>query len=47
MNYDSGMRQFAASRNEEGIHPLQATTQLIVRYTEWLGLQETVVACSL
>jgi hypothetical protein len=38
-NYDRGMRQFAAFCHEEDIHPLQATTQSIVRYTIWLGLQ--------
>jgi hypothetical protein len=32
-NYDSGMHHFAAFCREEGIHPLQATTQSIVRYT--------------
>jgi hypothetical protein len=32
-NYDNGMRQFAAFCHEEGVHPLQATTQSIVRYT--------------
>jgi hypothetical protein len=32
-NYDSGMCQFAAFCHEEDIHPLQATTQSIVRYT--------------
>jgi site-specific recombinase XerD len=46
-NYDSGMRQFAASCRLEDIHPLQATTQSIVRYTAWLGLQGTVAATSL
>jgi site-specific recombinase XerD len=46
-NYDSGVRQFAAFCHEEDIHPLQATTQSIVRYTAWLGLQGTVAAASL
>jgi hypothetical protein len=46
-NYDSGMRQFATFCHEEDIHPLQATTQSIVRYTAWLGLQGTVAAASL
>jgi hypothetical protein len=46
-NYDSGMRQFAAFCHEEDIHPLQATTQSIVRYTAWLGLPCTVAATSL
>jgi hypothetical protein len=46
-NYDSGMRQSAAFCHEENIHPLQATTQSIVRYTAWLGLQDTVAATSL
>jgi hypothetical protein len=32
-NYDSGMRQFAAFFHEENIHPLQATTLSVVRYT--------------
>jgi site-specific recombinase XerD len=41
------MRQFAAFCHEENIHPLQATTQSIVRYTAWLGLQGTVAATSL
>jgi site-specific recombinase XerD len=43
-NYDNGMRQFAAFCHEEDIHPLQATTHSIVRYTTWLGLQGTVTA---
>jgi hypothetical protein len=43
-NYISGMRYFAVFDHEEGIHPLQATTQSIVRYTAWLGLQGTVAA---
>jgi hypothetical protein len=38
------MRQFAAFCHEEDIHPLQATTQSIVRYTAWLGLQGKVAA---
>jgi hypothetical protein len=46
-NYDSGMRQFAAFCHEEDIHPLQATTQSVVRYTAWLGLQGTVAVASL
>jgi hypothetical protein len=46
-NYDSGMRQFAAFCHKEDIHPLQATTQSIVRDTTWLGLQGTVAAASL
>jgi hypothetical protein len=46
-NYDSGMRQFAAICHEEDIHPLQATTQSVVRCTAWLGLQGTVAAASL
>ena len=46
-NYDSGMRQFAAFCHEENIHPLHATTQSVVRYTAWLGLQGTVAAASL
>jgi site-specific recombinase XerD len=46
-NYDSGIRQFAAFCHEEGIHPLQATTQSLVRYTAWLGLQGTIAAASL
>jgi site-specific recombinase XerD len=41
------MRQLAAFCHEENIHPLQATTQSIVRYTAWLGLQGTVAATSL
>jgi site-specific recombinase XerD len=41
------MRQFAAFCHEEDIHPLQATTQSIVRYTAWLGTQCTVAATSL
>jgi hypothetical protein len=45
-NYDSGMRQFAAFCHEEDMHPLQATTQSIVRYTTSLGLQGTVAAAS-
>jgi hypothetical protein len=32
-NYDSGMRHFATFCQEESIHPLQAITQSIVRYT--------------
>jgi hypothetical protein len=43
-NYDSGMRQFAAFRHEEGIHPLHATSQSIVHYNAWL---ENVIAASL
>jgi hypothetical protein len=46
-NYDNGMRHLAALCHEEGIHPLQAITQSIVRYTAWLGLQGTVAAASL
>jgi hypothetical protein len=46
-NYDSGMRQFAAFCHEEHIHPLQATTQSVVRYTALLGLQGTVATASL
>ena len=46
-NYDSGLRQFAAFCHEENIHPLLATTQSVVRYTAWLGLQGTVAAASL
>jgi site-specific recombinase XerD len=46
-NYDSGMRQFTAFCHEEDIHPLLATTQSVVRYTAWLGLQGTVAAASL
>jgi hypothetical protein len=46
-NYESGMRQFAAFCHEEDIHPLQATTHSVVRYTTWLGLQGTVAAASL
>jgi site-specific recombinase XerD len=46
-NYDSDTRQFAAFCHEEDIHPMQATTQSIVRYTAWLGLQGTVAAASL
>jgi site-specific recombinase XerD len=41
------MRQFAAFCHEKNIHPLQATTQSIVRYTAWLGLQGTIAATSL
>jgi hypothetical protein len=41
------MRQFAAFCHEENIHPLQATTHSVVRYTAWLGLQGTVAAASL
>jgi hypothetical protein len=41
------MRQFTAFCHEEGIHPLQATAQSLVRYTAWLGLQGTVAAVSL
>jgi uncharacterized membrane protein len=41
------MRQFAAFCHEEDIHPLVATTQSIVRYTAWLGLQGIVAAASL
>jgi hypothetical protein len=41
--YDSGMRQFAAFCPEEGIHSLHVTTQSIVRYIAWLGLQRAVV----
>jgi hypothetical protein len=36
-NYDSGMRQFAAFCHEENIHPLQATTLSVVRYTAYKG----------
>jgi hypothetical protein len=32
-NYNNGMRQFAVLCHEENIHPLQATTQSVVRYT--------------
>jgi hypothetical protein len=39
------MRQFAAFCLEES--PMQTTTQSIVRYIAWLGLQRTVVAASL
>jgi hypothetical protein len=46
-NCDSGMREFTASCHLEDIYPLQATTQSIVRYTAWLGLQGTVAATSL
>jgi hypothetical protein len=46
-NYDIGMRQFAVFCHEEDIHPLQVTTQSVVRYTAWLGLQGTVAAASL
>jgi hypothetical protein len=46
-NYDNGMRKFAAFGHEEDIHPLHATTQSVVRYTTWLGLQGTVAAASL
>jgi hypothetical protein len=46
-NNDSGMRQFTAFCHEEGIHPLQATTQSIVCYATWLGLHGTVAAVSL
>jgi hypothetical protein len=46
-NHDNGMHQFAALCHEEGIHPLQTTTQSIVRYTTWLGLHGTVAAASL
>jgi site-specific recombinase XerD len=46
-NYDNGMRQFAAFWHEENIHPLQATTQSVVRYTARLGLQGTVADASL
>jgi hypothetical protein len=46
-NYDSGIRQFAAFCHEGGIRPLQATTQSLVRYTAWLGLQGTVHSASL
>jgi hypothetical protein len=45
-NSGNGMHQFAAFCHEEGIHPLQATTHSIVRYTTWLGLQGTVAAAS-
>jgi hypothetical protein len=41
------MREFAALCHDEDIHPLQATTQSIVRYTAWLGLQGTVAAVPL
>jgi hypothetical protein len=41
------MRQFAAFCHEEDIHPLHATTQSVVRYTAWLGLQGTVAAASM
>jgi hypothetical protein len=41
------MRQFAVFCREEDIHPLQATTLSIVRYTTWLGLQDTIAASSL
>jgi hypothetical protein len=46
-NNDNGICQFAAFCHEEGIHPIHATTQSIVRYTAWLGLQGTVGAASL
>jgi hypothetical protein len=46
-NYDNGMRQFAAFCHEEGIHPVHATTQSIVRYNTRLGLQGIVVAAPL
>jgi hypothetical protein len=45
--YDSYIRQFAAFYHEEGIHPLHATTQSIVRDTPWLGLQGTVAVASI
>jgi hypothetical protein len=44
---DSGMRMSAAFCHEEDIHPLQATTHSIVRYTTQIGLQGTVAAASL
>jgi hypothetical protein len=46
-DYDNGVRQLAAFCHEEGIHSLQATSQSLVRYTAWLGLQGTVAAASL
>eukprot|EP00873_Tetraselmis_striata_P035686 jgi/Tetstr1/455950/TSEL_042731.t1 len=46
-NYDSGMRSFATFCEQEGLHPLRASTSTIVRYTAWLGMQGTVGAESL
>eukprot|EP00873_Tetraselmis_striata_P001604 jgi/Tetstr1/421868/TSEL_012768.t1 len=46
-NCDSGMRSFATFCEQEGLRPLQATTNTIVRYTAWLGMQGTVGAESL
>lgn len=46
-NYGVGMRRFAAFCEQEHIHPLQATTVTVVRYTAWLALQGTIGADSL
>lgn len=45
--YGSALSAFADFCQEDGIHPLEATEDHLVRYTAWLGQQGTVGAASL